>query len=70
MESAKKRVDNQNFFCESYCTNIVLESIWVLRKMSSIRHIVVVVILGAGLLLSTLLGLLVVRSKPPGLTMR
>jgi len=38
--------------------------------MSCIRHIVVGVIRGAGLLLSTLLGLLVVRSKPPGLIMR
>jgi hypothetical protein len=70
IEGSKKRVDNQYFFCEAYKIVIISESVWVLRKMSFIRHIVVVDILGAGLLLSTLLGLLVVRSKPPGLIMR
>jgi hypothetical protein len=70
MEGSKKRVDKQDFFCEAYSISVVLDSGGVLRKMSSIRHIVVVVIRGAGLLLSTLLGLLVARSKPPGLIMR
>jgi hypothetical protein len=38
--------------------------------MSLIRYNVVVIIRGAGLLLSLLVGLLVVRSKPRGLIMR
>ncbi len=40
------------------------------KKMRLISHTVVVIIRGAGLLLSLLVGLLVVRSKPRGLIMR
>ena len=48
---------------------MLLKAVQVLEKMNSLNYIVVVVIRGAGLLLSLLLVLLVVRSKPPGLIM-
>lgn len=65
----KKNVDNEAIFCEIRTSDMLLKAIQVLEKMNSLNYIVVVVIRGAGLLLSLLLVLLVVRSKPPGLIM-
>ena len=48
---------------------MLLKSSLGLEKMNSLNYIVVVIVMGAGLLLSLLLVLLVVRSKPPGLIM-